>query len=683
MHKVFSCNGAGNGRKATNVMYSKRLAVILSYGPTLILVFALIILVNPIRVFSKDVEVNERLEISFISSKRYANPQTELILWIEFTHESGYKERIRGFWDGELSWKVRFKPHLEGAWEWRSECSDSDNAPLHRQSNRFMVVPNISKRPLNQRVKISTDQRTFTYQDGSPFFWLGDTAWEISWKSTKEQALAYLDDRQKKGFTVLQIVVKSHQFFNRDGVVNQNGQPYLIDGSLDQLNPRYFDYLDLMVEEANKRGMIVALVPMWAAMMELHHNPKYLERTFSSAQSIQVAQYIGARYAGDDVFWIVAGDNDYSSKASKEHWTAFAQALDQASGGWHLMTTHPRGFAASFDYYDATATWLDFHMYQSSHLAGGDYTWQAARKGRQLRPVKPVLNGEPNYEDIYHNLWEPGDTVRVNSFRIQPVHVRQAAWESLFSGANAGITYGGNGVWQWHTPQHPGTHAPRKFVDDAWKMPGSEHMRQVKSIAYDLEWYSWEPIPNWVVAKDSPEVIPAVVGNKGFIAYVPVQTKNLEVDLKAISGTLYFQWINPTTGQRSKLSRIARNKKPTYVFSSPELKEDWLLHVFNEQQYGISKQALDAIPATYSVSPAYPNPFNPTTRLRFELPESDLLRITMHSVDGRRVRALEHRYYDSGIHDLVIDARGLVSGVYLIRFTTSNYVFSTKATLLK
>ena len=668
---------------AIPVFFSRRVAAFYGQWRTFGLLILMGFLASQPMVIAEEVRVNQRFEIRFTSLKHYANPQTELSLWIEFTHESGYKERVRGFWDGDSRWMARFKPHLEGAWEWRSESSDSENNALHRQYDQFRVSPNTQHARLLQRVKLSKDQRTFVFQDGTPFFWLGDTAWEISWKSTKEQMLAYLDDRQKKGFTVLQIVVKSHQFFNRDGVINRYEQPYLLNGNLDQLNPRYFDYLDLIVQEANKRGIIVALVPMWAAMMEIHHNPKYLNRTFTKAQSIQIAEYIGARYAGDDVFWIVAGDNDYSSKVSKDHWTAFALALDEASGGWHLMTTHPRGFAASFDYYDGNTTWLDFHMYQSSHLAGGDYTWQAGRKGRQLRPIKPVLNGEPNYEDIFHNLWEPGDTVRVNSFRIQPLHVRQAAWESLLSGANAGITYGGNGVWQWHTPHYPGTHSPRKFADDAWKMPGSEHMRQVKAIALDLEWFTWEPAHTWVVSKESPEIITASVGSKGFIAYVPVMTKNLHVDLKSMPGTRYFQWINPVTGQRSKLSRIATTKKSSYVFSPPEVNSDWLLHVFNDEQYIISKQALDEIPATYTLSPAYPNPFNPTTRIRFELPESDLLRITVHSVDGKLVRTLQHRYYDSGVHEILVDATGLVSGVYLIRFNTSNHVFSTKATLIK
>ncbi|MEX1054944.1 MAG: DUF4038 domain-containing protein, partial [Rhodothermales bacterium] len=56
-------------------------------------------------------------------------------------------------------------------------------------------------------LRISDDGRRIVYPDGLPFFWLGDTAWELFHRLDREEADQYLEDRARKGFTVIQAVV--------------------------------------------------------------------------------------------------------------------------------------------------------------------------------------------------------------------------------------------------------------------------------------------------------------------------------------------------------------------------------------------------------------------------------------------------------------------------------------------
>ena len=56
--------------------------------------------------------------------------------------------------------------------------------------------------------------RYLQYADGRPFFYLGDTAWELFHRTTREEARLYLEDRARKGFTVIQAVCLAE----RDGL---------------------------------------------------------------------------------------------------------------------------------------------------------------------------------------------------------------------------------------------------------------------------------------------------------------------------------------------------------------------------------------------------------------------------------------------------------------------------------
>src|SRR5688572_28808365 len=71
-----------------------------------------------------------------------------------------------------------------------------------------------------KRLKDSENRRFLVREDGSPFFWLGDTAWELFHRLNREEADRYLQDRAQKGFTVIQAVVLAEL----DGLTEPN--PY-------------------------------------------------------------------------------------------------------------------------------------------------------------------------------------------------------------------------------------------------------------------------------------------------------------------------------------------------------------------------------------------------------------------------------------------------------------------------
>ena len=95
-----------------------------------------------------------------------------------------------------------------------------------------------------------------------------------------------------------------------------------------------------------------------------------------------------------------------------------------------------------------------------------------------------------------------------------------------------------------------------------------------------------------------------------------------------------------------------------------------------------------AIPAVYSLSPAYPNPFNPATTLRFGLPENATVRLVVYDLRGREVARLLERHLEAGYHAVVWHGTTragveLPSGMYIARLTAARYSKSIKMLLLK
>ncbi len=90
-----------------------------------------------------------------------------------------------------------------------------------------------------------------------------------------------------------------------------------------------------------------------------------------------------------------------------------------------------------------------------------------------------------------------------------------------------------------------------------------------------------------------------------------------------------------------------------------------------------------AVPKETSLQQNYPNPFNPTTTLSFSLPQSSFVILKVYNILGQEVRTLVNERVDAGVHQVVFDASGLPSGVYLYKIQAGKYLSSRKMVFIK
>ena len=291
---------------------------------------------------------------------------------------------------------------------------------------------------------ISENGRYLKDQDGKPFFYLGDTAWELFHRLSLEEADRYLIDRSAKGFTVIQAVVLAQ--LGGLSVPNANGDLPLIEKDPGRPSEAYFEHVDAIVKRANELGLVIGMLPSWGSYWSAVNSN---ETIFDIENAEEYGRFLGERYGDQQVIWILGGDENINNRGEEAIINAMAKGLGQGHKGRQLVTFHPRGPGRSSDYFHKS-TWLDFNMSQSSHAGHDHDNGLFTEHDHRLHPAKPTLDGEPRYELIPVGFYFSGSN-RLDLF--DDYDVRQAAYWSILAGA-CGHTYGHNSIWQMWAPKH-------------------------------------------------------------------------------------------------------------------------------------------------------------------------------------------------------------------------------------
>ncbi|MBZ0178451.1 MAG: T9SS type A sorting domain-containing protein [Melioribacteraceae bacterium] len=100
-----------------------------------------------------------------------------------------------------------------------------------------------------------------------------------------------------------------------------------------------------------------------------------------------------------------------------------------------------------------------------------------------------------------------------------------------------------------------------------------------------------------------------------------------------------------------------------------------------EEKPSVKQEA--GIPKDYAISQNFPNPFNPSTTIKWQLPKSEHVKIEVFNILGQRVAELVNNKFEAGYHGVNFDASFLPSGVYIYTIKAGSFYTSRKMLLLK
>ncbi|MCX6253969.1 MAG: glycoside hydrolase family 140 protein [Bacteroidia bacterium] len=417
------------------------------------------------------------------------------------------------------------------------------------------------------KLKISENNRFLVFNDGTAFFYLGDTGWELFHRLNKDETEKYLENRRAKGFTVIQAVALAEL----DGLntPNAEGNKPLIDNNPLKPNEAYFTHVDWVIRKAHEKGIFIGLLPTWGDKVDKRWGVGPV--IFNKENAFKYGQWIGNRYKDfQNIIWINGGDRDGGGD-NKVIWDAIAEGIKSVDKN-HLMTFHPWGERSSSEWFQES-NWLDFNMCQTGH---GQRSYAIYKRiivrDYDLKPVKPCFDGEPRYED--HPVgWNP-DVLGW----FDDADIRQAMYWNLFSGA-FGHTYGCHPVWQMLAPGREPVGLARHNWDNVLDLPGAFDLIHARRLMESRPFLSRVPDQSLIVPAYFPET-DYVVATRGegyaFIYFPTGWTAEIQLD-KIGAQTINAYWFDPRKGEAKLIEKIPGTGTRKFTPPANGRGNDWIL----------------------------------------------------------------------------------------------------------
>ena len=539
-------------------------------------------------------------ELTFTSKINSANTGADKVLMdVCFVHRRTGTTLVRpAFWDGDNLFRVRFAPTLKGQWDWHAQCRQ--DAALDGLSGSFQCRAYRGDLPIYRHgfVQARLGMKYMTYADGKPFFYLGDTHWNMYREEMDEPGphagqtgtdshVRYIVDRRiEQGFTVYQSEPIDAPFDLRDGRVNQQD----IEGF--RQADRYYQYIA-------DRGLV-------------HANAEFF---FSSNMTASLsrdddalscmARYWVARFGAYPVMWTLAQevDNDFYAERStnppydwKDNpWVRVAEYIHRVDCYAHPLSAHQENAVHT----SVTGKGVEF---EAVHADGGGASVFASdvvawRTGHSFWAAQwsPGLTKSPrpdmildywltnrtavNYEGRYCGLW------------TKDFGSRAQGWISFLSGFR-GYGYGAIDIWLYQStydidhPTHDGVE--EVSVEDKlrpWcesiEYESAHQMAHLRRFLERTEW--WNLIP--VLPCDSAfrSLSPAYVyarTTRTHMLYFYARSRETGIILNLRPFARFsLVWFNPRTGEQEAPLRLSADADGSLVLPLKPDEEDWAVEI--------------------------------------------------------------------------------------------------------
>jgi len=373
--------------------------------------------------------------------------------------------------------------------------------------------------------------KDYFLKKGEYFFYLADSVWTAFVNIEFDEWEEYLDYRKLQGFNVLQISISglfkdpNRHFF----ICDKNGKPDYYN-----INDGYFNRAGKMLEIAVKKGFIPALVVLWCHLVEDTWVSINDPESIMPIDSIKpYVEYVVESFKKFNPIYMISGDTNFLSNRTKEAYLIALKTIKEKCPD-ALTTMHIWGDSTDMPLEIKDSNYIDFYMYQSGHkIKLQHYSYQFAKEFYHSKIKRPILNSEPCFESGgYYEEYG----------RFTDFDVRKAVWQSLLSGAKAGVAYGAQGIWSW---QKKGSVFPNENAFNAaynWKtalrLKGAWDLSFAKYIFETYHLFDIEPVD--IILNKTKEIIAsASKDNEKIIIYIPYSTNvYLNKNLKGYKWTL-------------------------------------------------------------------------------------------------------------------------------------------------
>lgn len=350
-------------------------------------------------------------ELTFESQTVYSDAFNDVTLDLVLIG-NGRKYTVPGFWDGGNTWKIRFVCPSSGDWYFYTVCSDKDNEQLNGRTGKVNCVEYTGEYDIYKKGFLTTGygQKYLTYENGEPFFYLGDTHWGLGGE-TVDMVQTICERRKSQGFTVWQSEPlgavfnltngvtdadmaafadydKKFELIASYGFVHANAE-FFFTSSMESLIENFGGYSDREIQ-VDADGEIKKAYDVSDGVKA------YLEK---------LSRYWVARYGSYPVIWTLAqeSDNDFYGDDRGDH------------PNWNYINNPYKLVAEYIDKYDCYDHPLTAHQeYSGATSAYGSGKGASDKNKVYNKGAAPSAFRDVKAHTLYAAQWLPGKTEQVD-----------------------------------------------------------------------------------------------------------------------------------------------------------------------------------------------------------------------------------------------------------------------------
>ncbi len=525
------------------------------------------------------------IEIGFTPKADIQNIE-EAVMDVTFVNrETKTSLVVPAFWDIE-QWLVRFAPTEIGIWDYTVSCSGKVDIGLNGVTGAIECIPYTGELEVYKRgfVKAIPNVKYFVYDDGTPFFYLGDTHWAMPEEELDEAGpnafnietdshFKYVvDKRIEQKFTVYQSEPIGHKYNIFDGITAEDVPDF-------RKMDRYFKYLA-------EKGMT-------HANAELIFPGEVKPQMFDNEFLYHVTRYWVARYASYPVLWTLGQEIDRSffnkngMTPENNPYKQMCKFIYQLDPYKHPITGHQENAAlCGAKGGSAAECWGAMRQSKQSAFYGmTEHTWWGVQWRPEVDrqhvfsiPKDYWFDGEGkvaiNYETRYDYLYTKNFGARANG------------WISFLCGM-FGYGYGAADMWCYKS-RYSFNEEHSDGVDrvTCWEkrmpwgmaiqMPTGDQMGYMRDFFESFDW--WKLMPDFDSGeyyrntRDDVFYTAAHIDSDVYVVYFYNRNRNCGGVLNKLENVPYTaQWFDPQTGEYTDIAEFTPFDGTFSVAAKPSL----------------------------------------------------------------------------------------------------------------
>ncbi|MDJ1115097.1 DUF4038 domain-containing protein [Microbacterium dauci] len=631
------------------------------------------------------------IEIELTAEGSYADPFGEVDVLASFSGPDGQVVERPAYWDGGRTWRVRFAAPAPGSWEMTTTSNRSD-AGLAGRTASIDVDEYAGDKDIYRHgfLKVADTGKYFTYADGTPFFYMGDTHWLMTHErfetsnapGVDSQFKYVVDKRVDQGFTVYQSGAiwqphgangGAHDGADEEAIAN------LRDG-FTEADLAGFANIDRKYEYIADSGLVHANGQIaWLS------DPLRYPNTYTKEYLTKLTKYWVARFGAFPVIWTIAQEIDRNyyglfDSTTIQSWYTVGETLMAADSYDQPIMPHQEEAGGK----QGADSWFDDQAFHDAYGA----QWQGPLENMAL--AKSFWNVSSTKPSI---LYEPG----YDQFWLDSRSALGAGYKAFQYGMY-GFGYGANGVWNdlYSAPGEPADYGtdfrqPELYTwwYDGANLETANQLTLLRDFYGELPWWKLQPRfddPAWSNFTSDSRSLLASDGNDTYTMF----SFNDRVVTGAIRGmdegaTYSARWFNPRTGEFTSIATDIHAVGGSWDAPLKPTIEDWMLLVQKNAEVEDTTR-----PEVTRVSPTTAGPFR---ELHVQIDASDdleLAKIVANVYKGSEL-VKSTQSPASGTSGSHVASLALPDGDYTVRYNahdaagnvsnTENFAFTIDATV--